>query len=156
MERKDVPKLVFALLLPLVIGALGSLITINEISTWYSSLIKPEFNPPNWLFGPVWTTLYLLMGVAFFLAWRQPGDHRMAFVSFGTQLVLNLAWSYIFFGAHLLLWAFVEILILLAAIVWMMMTFARSSALSAWLLLPYLMWVLFATILTASIYYLNN
>ncbi|HEX6462095.1 MAG TPA: TspO/MBR family protein [Candidatus Saccharimonadales bacterium] len=156
MKQKDAAKLIIMILLPPTVGALGSLITFNEISGWYAELTKPAFNPPSWLFGPVWTLLYILMGIAAFLVWRRPGDHGLALSVFATQLTLNLAWSFIFFGAHLLLAAFVEILLLLAVIIWTIVVFARISRIAAWLLVPYLLWVSFATVLTASIYFLNN
>jgi len=123
---------------------------------WYAALAKPSWNPPSWLFGPVWTVLYLLIGIAAWLVWEHRGPlRRWAMTAFGIQLVLNAIWSWVFFGLRRPDWALFEIVLLLAAILWTMWLFAKERPLSAKLLAPYLAWVSFATILNGTLWYLN-
>lgn len=149
-----------AAFLALCLGAgwIGSLVTMPEIDGWYQSLVKPSWQPPRWLFGPVWTTLYILMGVAAWLVWRRRGfsGAGAALTLFGVQLLLNIAWSYIFFGAHELLLASVEIVILWIAILATILAFRRHSGAAALLMLPYILWVSFASALTFTIWQLNS
>jgi benzodiazapine receptor len=130
---------------------------LNEPGDWYRALDKPPLQPPSAVFAPVWTVLYVLIGVAAYLAWRAPSDtHRTpAMAAWVVQLVLNLAWTSLFFGLERPGWALAEIVVLLAAIVVTMVLFHRRSRTAAWLLAPYLAWTAFATYLTAGIVVLN-
>lgn len=151
-------RLVVAIGLPLVIGLIGSLITTPAIPIWYAGLEKPAFNPPNWLFGPVWTLLYVLMGVALYLAWSQaqPKRKKDALLWFGLQLALNLLWSVVFFGLQLPWLGVAVIALLFVAIIMTARAFWPISRPASYLLLPYAAWVAFATVLNASIALLNN
>lgn len=124
---------------------------------WYAALAKPAWNPPSWIFGPVWTLLYVLMAVAAWLVWRAGAgpQRRRALALYGVQLALNAAWTPLFFGLHLLGAALAEILVLWVAIAATMVAFARVSRVAAWLLAPYLAWVGFAAVLTFTIWRLN-
>lgn len=152
-------KLIASVAVPLAVGGLSGLATAKGVETWYPTLAKPSFNPPAWVFGPAWTLLYILMGVALFLVWRQglntPGV-RVALIAFAVQLVLNALWSIIFFGMQSPGWAFVEIVLLWLAIVVTLWTFWRVVPAAGWLLAPYLAWVSFATVLNGSIWILNK
>ena len=150
--------LAFALALCLGVGALGGVWTAGGVRDWYPTLAKPPITPPDWLFAPVWTTLYLLMGYAAWRIWRRAGfaGAPAALTLFGIQLALNLAWSYLFFGRHWIGAAFAEILVLLAAIVATAVAFARQDRLAAGLMLPYIAWVSFASVLTGWIWALNR
>lgn len=150
--------LAVALGLCLGVGALGAVWTADGVRDWYPTLAKPPITPPNWLFGPVWTALYLLMGYAAWRVWRRGGfaGAPAALALFGIQLVLNLAWSYLFFGRHWIGAALAEIAVLLAFIVATAFAFARHDRLAAWLLLPYAAWVAFASVLTGWIWALNR
>ncbi len=142
-----------------LVGILGSIFTVEAIPTWYASLTKPSFQPPNWLFGPVWTVLYVLMGTAVWLAYRRAttASTRRQIVSvFLVQLVLNGIWTPIFFGLHALGAALAVMSALVVAIVATMAVFARTSTRAAVLLAPYLAWVMFATFLNASLWRLNG
>lgn len=151
-------KLFFAVLICEGIGILGSFFTISEITTWYATLNKPFFNPPNWIFGPVWTSLYALMGVSIFLMLEQKlknEENKIIFL-FSLQLFLNFLWSVIFFGFHLPLLALIEILLLWGSILYLIIKFYKYSKPASFLLVPYLLWVSFATLLNASIVILNQ
>lgn len=143
------------LLFTLAIGFAGGQVTAPNIPTWYAFLAKPSFNPPNWLFMPVWTTLYVLMAVAAWRVWRQPGWRSLALVLWLVQLALNFAWSFIFFGAHALGPAFFELLAMWLAIAATIAIFWRIDRLTGALLLPYLAWVSFAGLLNFWIWQLN-
>ncbi|MEQ8694948.1 MAG: TspO/MBR family protein [Bauldia litoralis] len=151
--------LALVLFLLLCYGAafLGQQATAPNIPTWYAGLEKPWFNPPNAVFPIAWGILYTLMAVAAWLVWRRPAsDRRMkALVAFGVQLVLNVAWSWAFFGLQNPLLGLVVIVPLLLAIAWMLSTFRSVSPLAALLTVPYLAWVAFATLLNAAIFFLN-
>lgn len=138
-------------------AAIGSALTLPAIPMWYAGLAKPSFNPPNAVFGPVWTLLYALMAVAMWRVWmRSAGERRRHAVAvFALQLALNVAWSAAFFTAHSPLAGLVVIVALLAAIVWTIVVFARVDPLAAWLLAPYIAWVSFATVLNGAIWWLN-
>jgi translocator protein len=138
-------------------GSLGAIATTPEIDGWYRTLAKPDWNPPDSVFGPVWTTLFILMGIAGWLVWKPAGFKAaaMPLTLFGVQLVLNVAWSWIFFGMHQPGWAFVEIVILWLAIVATTVAFFRSSQIAGWLMVPYLAWVSFAAVLNFTIWRLN-
>ena len=141
----------------LAVGGIGGRWTAPEIPGWYRSLAKPSFNPPSWIFGPVWTTLYVLMAVA---AWRVAASPESRLRSLGLalfvfQLALNLAWSWIFFHKHAIGTAAVEVAVLWSAIGATTLVFSRVSASAAWLMAPYWAWVTFASILNAAIWRLN-
>lgn len=156
---RDFSKLIISVTVCELIGLLSTPFTISSIPTWYAGLIKPFFSPPNWIFGPVWTALYFLMGVSVYLVWRkgiQNKEIKIAIYYFLTQLLFNFLWSVIFFGLRLPLVAFINIIVLLAAIVLTMMKFYKISKASLYLLIPYLLWVSFATILNGAIVLLNR
>jgi len=140
-------------------GLIGSLFTTPSIPGWYAGLIKPAFNPPNWLFGPVWITLYALMGLAAWLVYDKGvrrADVKRALFVFVAQLILNVLWSIMFFGAHQILGAFVIIVALWILILGTILRFLKISKAAAYLLVPYLLWVGFATVLNVSLYILNR
>jgi benzodiazapine receptor len=150
-------KLVISLVLTIGLGALGGLFTTPQIDGWYATLRKPSFNPPNAVFGPVWTVLYALMGISVYLVWKQPASARRktALGLFVCQFALNFCWSIIFFQLHAIGWAFAEIIILWLFIIATIISFMKVSRTAAMLLLPYLAWVSFAAVLTGFIYRLN-
>ncbi|MEP6726924.1 MAG: TspO/MBR family protein, partial [Bacteroidota bacterium] len=140
-------KLIISIVLTTGIGLLGGIFTAPEIQTWFLHLNKPLWNPPNWLFAPVWTSLYLLMGIAFYLIWKAKAGidtKRWAIIIFIAQFALNFMWSYIFFKEHQMGWAFVEIVVLWIAIFCTIIAFSRINTTAAWLLVPYISWVSFA------------
>ncbi|BCP55323.1 tryptophan-rich sensory protein [Kaistia sp. 32K] len=150
-------RLAICLVVCFAAAVLGSWMTLPSIPTWYAGLQKPFFNPPNWIFGPVWTLLYALMAVAFWRVWvlgRGPALQAAA-LAFAVQLVLNVAWSGLFFGLHAPGLALIDIAALLLAIIATMSAFSRIDSRSAWMLAPYLAWVAFASVLNASIWWLN-
>jgi tryptophan-rich sensory protein len=152
-------KLIAAILVCQGAGLLGTLFTAVGLKSWYGTLIKPSFNPPGWVFGPVWTTLFVMMGVALYLVWnRTPSGEAesRAMTWFFVQLALNVLWSFCFFTLKSPLLGFIEILFLLAAIVVTIVSFWQVSRTAGVLLLPYLAWVSFATFLTFSIWRLNG
>ena len=152
-------KLVIAVALPVAVGALSGFATARGVSTWYPTLVKPAFNPPAWVFGPVWTALYVMMGVAAYLVWRQglgTGGVKVALMAFLIQLGLNGLWSILFFGMQEPGWALGEIVLLWAAIGVTVVLFWRASPAAGALLLPYLAWVSFAAVLNASLWWLNR
>ena len=152
-------KLILAVAVPLAVGGLSGFATARGVATWYPTLAKPSFNPPAWVFGPTWTVLYILMGVALFLVWRQglgTDGVKLALTVFAVQLVLNALWSIIFFGMQSPAWAFVEIILLWLAIVATLWAFWRVIPAAGWLLVPYLAWVSFAAVLNGSIWILNR
>ena len=151
-------KLVIAVVVAEFAGIIGSVFTISAIPTWYAMLAKPALNPPSWIFGPVWTMLYILMGIAAFLVWRKGWNSKgvkTALSLFGLQLVLNALWSIIFFGLHNPAWALVDIIAMWIVIVATIAVFARISRSAAWLLAPYIAWVSFALYLNYAIWRLN-
>jgi tryptophan-rich sensory protein len=141
----------------LTIGALGGLATAQSVGTWYQTLQKPPFNPPDWIFGPVWTTLYVLIAVAGWRVWRRRGiaGARREMATYAAQLALNLAWSFLFFGGRMIGAALVAIVVLLASIVMNAALFARIDRAAGWLLAPYAGWVGFACILNFELWRLN-
>ena len=132
-------------------GLIGSVFTFPSIPTWYAALTKPAFSPPNWLFGPVWTTLYILMGLAMYLVWQKKGTLKLFLI----HLVFNAGWSVVFFGLHSILGGMVVIIILWGLIVYLTGMFYRIDRAAAYLLIPYLAWVSFASILNFSLLTLN-
>lgn len=154
---KKIVKFIVSIVVSFLAGALGSLATIPNIPTWYAGLDKPPLLPPNGVFGPVWTTLYLLMGIALYLVWTADTKipKRPAFIAFGVQIALNALWSITFFGLHMPWAGAVIILVLLGTIAWTIWEFWKHSRLAAYLLVPYIAWVCFATYLTFGVALLN-
>ncbi|OHB24989.1 MAG: TspO protein [Parcubacteria group bacterium RIFOXYD2_FULL_52_8] len=152
-------KLIITIGASLAAGAVGSLFTTPAIqSGWYAELVKPVMNPPAWVFGPVWTLLFVLMGIAAFLVWKKGFERRevkIALVIFDVQLLLNVLWSVIFFGLRNPGGALVEIVFLWLAILATIIVFAKISRPAAWLLVPYILWVSFAVYLNYAIWTLN-
>jgi len=154
----DVLGLIAFVILCLVVSGIGGAITATSVDTWYQGLRKPSFNPPDWIFAPVWTTLYLLVGIAGWRVWRLgriEGGWK-ALVVFAFQLGLNLAWSFLFFGLQRIDLALVEIVILLFAIIANTTMFWRIDRLAGVLFVPYAAWVTYATTLNASLWLLNK
>ena len=151
---KKIWKLFVSILLPFLASAIGGLFTASSVSSWYVTLIKPSFNPPSWIFGPVWPILYLLMGVSLYLVWIKKEDKKV-FLIFGIQLFLNALWSILFFGIKSPLYAFIEIIFLWAAIMITIFYFYRINKISSYLLIPYILWVSFAAVLNFAIFLLN-
>ncbi|MBL7932478.1 MAG: tryptophan-rich sensory protein [Bacteroidia bacterium] len=150
-------KLALCFLPPLVAGSFAGISTATNVNNWYSDLVKPVFNPPNYLFGPVWTILYVLMGISFFIIMKSPSSPQRTKATFiyWLQLILNFCWSFIFFKFHWIGFAFLEIVILWLCILTMIFRFEKLNKRAAYLQLPYLGWVLFASILNGSIWWLN-
>lgn len=145
------------IILCLAISGIGGAITATSVDTWYQALEKPPFNPPDWVFAPVWTTLYILMAIAAWRVWRRRSSEvtGKAFVVFAVQLGLNLAWSFLFFGLQRIDLALFEIVILLCAIITNMIMFWRIDRLAGLSFLPYAAWVTYAMVLNASLWLLN-
>jgi len=156
-QAQKIAAFFLSLLIPLAVGGLSGFFTVSAIPGWYQTLEKPAWNPPNWVFGPVWTTLYVLMGIAMYLVWTQPRtpQRQSALLLNAFQLVFNFGWSLIFFNLHAIGWALIEIGVLWVLIVWTMFAYANVYKPAAWLLLPYIVWVTFATILNFTIWRLN-
>ncbi len=151
-------KLIIAITISELAGVVGSVFTAPSVAGWYAELAKPVVNPPAWVFGPVWTTLFALMGIAAFLVWKKGLERKsvkIALSIFVGQLVLNTLWSIIFFGLHSPGGALVEIVFLWLAILATIIAFARVSKPAAWLLLPYILWVSFAIYLNYALWTLN-
>jgi translocator protein len=154
---KNILKLIASVVISQAAGAIGSLFTVQNIPTWYAGLNKPSFNPPNYIFGPVWISLYFLMGIAFFLVWKKAETHniRVPAALFIVQLVLNALWSILFFGMKNPALGFIEIIIMWIFIVLCILKFYPVSKTAAWLMIPYLLWVSFAAVLNFKIWMLN-
>jgi benzodiazapine receptor len=147
-----------AIVICLLAGLIGSIFTAPAVPTWYATLTKPALTPPAWLFGPVWTVLFILMGIALYLVWRkgwEQKDVQVATAIFAVQLALNVLWSYFFFGLQVPFLALIEIVLLWVAVCITIGAFYRVSIPATALLLPYLLWVTFAAYLTYGIYTLN-
>ena len=156
-DFKFVPFLI-SLLITLSIGGIAGFFTTSQIKVWYVYLNKPSFNPPNWLFGPVWTVLYIMIAIAAYLVWQrrdQSEAFKKARIIYFIQLLLNFSWSIVFFGLHQVLDALVVIALLFVSIIININAFSKFSKIAAWLLVPYLLWVSFASILNLSIWMLN-
>lgn len=145
------------ILLTMAIGGLSGFATISGVNGWYKTLNKPSFNPPNAIFGPVWSLLYLLMGISLYLIWQQPksSERKKAVGVFFVQITLNFFWSIIFFNLHSIGFALVEIIAMWLAILAMIILFYRVNRPAALLQIPYICWVSFASVLNAAIYHLN-
>lgn len=158
MKQFRLFKFVGAIVLPQIAGLVGSIFTAPAIETWYANLNQPSFQPPNWIFGPVWTLLYLLMGIALYFVWLQYHENRkarFAFWFFLAHLVANSLWSILFFGFQQIGLAFLCIVLLWIWILILEFLFARIDVRSAWLLIPYFLWVSFAGTLNLAIWALN-
>lgn len=151
-------KLVAAILVCEGAGIIGSIFTIASITSWYATLIKPPFNPPNWIFGPVWTILYLFMGISLYLVWlsKKSAAKKEALQIFFAQLILNSLWSIIFFGMHYLVGGLIIIIGMWILIYLTIKKFAKFNKTASYLLYPYLAWVSFAAILNLAIVFLNR
>ena len=137
-------------------GAVGMIATIPNIPTWYASLNKPSFQPPNWLFGPAWGILYTLMAISLYLVIKSSHPRRnQAIAVFIFQLILNAAWSFLFFEYHLLLASLIEILVMLVSLIYYCIVVSPISRAAMYCFIPYIAWVSFATLLNASVWHLN-
>lgn len=165
MKTASALKLAASVVVCLLAGTIGSLFTAPAIPGWYASLIKPEIAPPDWLFAPVWTGLFILMGISAWLVWqkldarrvdrKRKNEIKFALWIFAAQLALNILWSVIFFGLQNPGVAFVEIIILWLLILATILKFQKISRLAAWLLAPYIIWVTFAAYLNYFLWMLN-
>lgn len=157
MRKKDAVKLIVAVGISVLIGFLSSLFSAPAVSVWYTALVKPVLNPPAWVFGPVWTVLYVLMGISLWLIWKSDStEKKRALWLFAIQLALNAIWSPVFFGAQSVGNALAVIVLLWAAIVLTILIFKKISKTAAWLLVPYIGWVSFAAYLNFAIWILNK
>ena len=164
MKIQNSSRLIISILACELVGSIGSIFTSPAIPGWYAGLVKPAFNPPNWIFGPVWTMLFAMMGIAAWLVWNNLASKspkvrqaaKLALIIFVIQFALNVLWSIIFFGQNNPDAAFIEIIILWLAILATIIAFARISKAAAWLLVPYILWVSFASLLNYSIWQLNT
>lgn len=158
MNIKKLSKIFAAIIIAGLAGAIGSVFTGSAIQTWYTTLARPSFAPPNFLFGPVWTTLYIFMGIASYLifekGWERK-DVKRALNIYLAQLVLNALWSIVFFGLHAIGWALVVIIALWILILMTILSFRKISKPAAYLLVPYILWVTFATALNYGFFALN-
>jgi len=155
---KNFLKLIGVIFICFLPGIIGGFFTANNLYPWFSLLTKPSFNPPSWIFSPVWTMLYTLMGISLFLVLKTDNSKNKArgIVFFAIQLVLNGLWSIVFFGLHQILLAFIVIVALLAFIILSLVEFYKISKPAAYILVPYLIWVSFASVLNFSLYILNR
>jgi tryptophan-rich sensory protein len=152
-------RVITAVLICEIVGFIGAFFTVNALTTWYVAIAKPSWNPPTWIFGPVWTLLYTLMGISLYLVWekaRTTREGKEAMVLFGIQLLLNILWSVIFFGLQDPRLSLFEIVLLLASIIATTVLFWRIHKMAGILLIPYIAWVSFATILNFAIWRLNG
>lgn len=159
MNRLSWKKLIVSMFICFMAAGIGSFFTTNAIPTWYAGLQKPWFNPPNWLFGPVWTILYVLMAISLYLVWnakKKEGAKEAIYLIFGVQLTLNTLWSIIFFGLHNPLLGFLIIVLLWGSILVMILRMVRYMKIAGLLQIPYIVWVSFASILNLSILILNK
>jgi len=154
---KIILTLLICLFIPLAIGGISGYATASGLSEWYINLHKPSFNPPGYLFGPVWTLLYLLMGISLFIIWSSPKKQNRtnAIIIFSAQLALNFLWSFLFFKFKLVGLALLDIVLIWISILLMIISFNRASKVAAYLQIPYLLWVTFATTLNCAIWLLN-
>ncbi|WP_420320513.1 TspO/MBR family protein [Flagellimonas sp.] len=158
MKKKKIVNIGIAVAICLLIGFLSSFATQSSVNDWYTTLNKPSFNPPNSVFAPVWTILYVLMGISAGIVWSKGFHHvwvKTALYHFGFQLLLNALWSIVFFGLKSPFWALMVILALLTLIILTMKWFKVVSKPAAYLLIPYLLWVCFAMVLNYNIWMLN-
>lgn len=151
-------KLFISILIPLLVGGVAGFFTSSGVEGWYALANKPWFNPPNWIFAPVWTALYILMGIALYLVWKSDAARSVkqtAVILFAVQLTLNFFWSLIFFKLQQTGWALAEIIAMWVMILLTIFAFGKISSTAAWLLAPYICWVSFASVLNYAIWKLN-
>ena len=155
--KLDWKKLIICIILCELFGSIGSIFTMPAIGSWYATLVKPEWTPPNWLFGPVWITLFALMGIALYIVWQKSSkkNQKTAISVFGIQFGLNIVWSLLFFGLKNPLAGFVEIIMLWIAILINIIVFYRIDKRAGYVLIPYLVWVTIASVLNYSVWMLN-
>ena len=159
LNSQTILKLIFSLILPLVVGGGSGFLVNNQTNgVWFSTLAKPSFNPPAYLFAPVWTMLYILMGVSVFLIWNttKTALRQRALTVFGVQLFFNFWWSILFFSFHTIFVSVIDILLMWFLIIYIITLFKKIKPVAAYLQIPYLLWVTFATVLNISIWYLNS
>lgn len=156
IKLSDIEKLIISILICLLAGFIGSYFTTPAITTWYATLQKPSFTPPDRVFLPVWTSLFIMMGLSLFLVWQKEEKKVTALYIFAAQLVLNILWSVAFFGLKSPLLGLIEIIILWIAILATILSFMKISRTAGYLLIPYILWVSFAAILNFSIWRLNS
>ncbi|NWJ51276.1 MAG: tryptophan-rich sensory protein [Bacteroidetes bacterium] len=158
MKANQIGKLIASLLLPLAIGGIAGMFTTKAIPGWYATLNQPSFNPPNWVFAPVWTTLYIIMGISLFMIWRldKSKERNQAIVIFMVQLLFNFCWSFFFFYFKMIGVALVDIIVLWITIIFMLVRFYKIKPLAAYINIPYLLWVTFATALNMAYFFLNR
>ncbi|MGB7969579.1 MAG: TspO/MBR family protein [Methanobacterium sp.] len=155
---REIPKLIVSILVVFLAGAVGTVYTLKQITTWYVSLIKPSWTPPNWAFGPIWSTLYVLMGISLFLVWREGlerKDVKIAILVFAVQLVINVLWSLVFFASHNIIGGLVMVIVLWISVLITILVFYRISKPAALILIPYLIWVTIAGYLNYTVFLLN-
>ena len=155
---REIPKLIISIIIVFLAGAVGTIYTLPQITTWYAALTKPSWTPPNWVFGPIWSILYVLMGISLFLVWREGlerKDVKVAILVFAVQLAINVIWSLVFFGGHNIFGGLILIIILWIAILANIIVFYRISKAAGLILLPYLIWVTIASYLNYTVLLLN-
>ena len=155
---RELPKLIISILIVFLAGAVGTVYTLKEITTWYVNIPKPSWTPPNWAFGPIWSTLYVLMGISLFLIWREGLNRKevkIAIGVFAVQLMVNVVWSLIFFGTHNIAGGLVLVILLWITILVNIFVFYRISKPAGIILIPYLIWVTIAGYLNYSVYLLS-
>ena len=150
-------KPILCILIPLLIGAVSGIATASSVNDWFLTIKKPFFNPPNYLFAPIWTALYILMGISFYMVLQTPylKSKKDAIAIFVIQLFLNFCWSFLFFKFQLIGAAFIEIILIWISIICMIYAFYKINRSAAYLQLPYLLWVSFASVLNGAIWWLN-
>ncbi|MDP3441893.1 MAG: TspO/MBR family protein [Ignavibacteria bacterium] len=158
MKANQIGKLIASFLLPLAIGGIAGMFTTEAIPDWYATLNQPSFNPPNWVFGPVWTTLYIILGISLFLIWELPASKKrnQAILIFMMQLFLNFCWSFFFFYFKMIGLSLIDIVALWIMIVVMLVQFYKLKPVAAYINIPYLLWVSFATALNMAYFFLNK
>ena len=160
---KNIFKFVISIIICESVGIIGSFFTFSSVSNWFPTLVKPWFSPPSWLFGPVWTMLYFLMGLSLYIVWNYKTEtiskqkyKKQFFILFGIQLILNALWSFLFFGLKSPISGLIDILFLDIAVITTIIYANRVSKYAAVLLAPYMAWIIFATLLNFEIALLNN
>ena len=154
MLKNKYVSFLFVVLITFSASAMGGFVTASFKEPWYSQIIQPSFSPPSWLFGPVWTTLYFLMSLAIWLFWINFKNKKVLYI-YLVHIFFNAIWSIIFFGFHQIFLAFLNLIIILIFIIWLMNIYYKTYSLSFLLMLPYLLWSTYALILNGSIFYLN-
>lgn len=150
-------KLAISIAIPLTVGVISGIFTATAINTWFETLHHPSFRPPNWLFGPVWTSIYIFMGISLYLIWIQPKSNlkKYCIKIFALQMILNFLWSFIFFHFHLIEVALIDIILLWSSLIIMIFMFYKMKPIAAYVNIPYICWVTFALILNTAYYRLN-